>query len=211
MQFRYALAGAGLLLLSGCVAPTAVLEGYSDTVPAGGITLIDARPPEDKKAEWLSTFIGSCDNFIRRVGDEASVPTKMTLLRSDLQSALGTTFPGAVVTVQRYRIFLNMNAWIRAVNHGFGGLTADVFQGSACDREHTTGGWYAGSEVTNDEPPLIIEIGATTAGKDYSVRIVYSPKMQLEPGGFGAPDQAAEFFAALHRAHAALADQMRPH
>jgi hypothetical protein len=200
-----------ILGLSGCADQAAVLPGFQAQPSVIGLRIIDARPDEDKTTEYLSYIIFSCDYGIRRLGDEKTVPPRLTLLRRDLESALGRQVGNATITVSRYRIFFNRGAALREqTSSQFPGVMPALMlnAGSHCAQEETRGGWYAASEAKSPHSPFIVELEGTFAGKSVAVRTVYSPEKEFL-GVLGEPETAAALFAAMRQATAALIEQLR--
>lgn len=175
---------------------------------ASGLTIVDSRPAVEKTRQILSLWATSCDFEIVRLGDDEINPGRLALLQSDLEAALGSQLANATLTVTRYRIFFNSGDAARGESRNRG-LVGALLTPNRCSKEKTTAGWYAPSEVTTDFSPIIIEIGATLAAKDYSVRLVYSPSFQLRGNSFDRPREAAPLLEAIHQANAALIDQLR--
>ena len=199
-----------ILFLAGCATKPAVLEGFQDHPSPIDLKIIDSRPADDKESEWLSLIVTSCDYGIRRWGDETTIPPKLTLLRRDLEDTLNNQLSNATITVSKYAIFFNGSAGLRhTVYSGSIGIVPAIMEsmGSNCSKEETTGGWYAASEVTNSHSPIVIEIEAAFEGKNYNVRTVYSPEEELPVTG--GLESASALFAAIHKANAALIDQIR--
>ena len=194
-----ALVAAGLC---SCAPQTATLAGFSQSPAAQGFTLTDGRAAPEK-TEWLSLMVWSCDNGIRRLGDEVSVPSRLDILRRDLGDALGPRLQGKTVTVKRYTIFYNMNAFLAAANPGASSPVGAALIATGCPKEKVTGGWYDLSEVTNAHSPVVVDVEVALDGKSFSGRAVLSPDEDMS-GAFGKPYEASVLFEAMRRAHAAL-------
>ena len=93
------------LLLAGCAGRPVVLSGFQDRPSTINLTIVDLRPQLEKTSERLSPWVTSCDYEIHRLGDETSVPSKLVLLRRDLEDALGGQLKNSTVTVTHYRVF----------------------------------------------------------------------------------------------------------
>ena len=206
--------GIGALFLTGCLSQTAVMQDYRDGSSIVGLNVVDARPAEDKSTEFLSLWISSCDYGIRRLGDEKTVPSRLVLLRRDLEESLGDQLANKTITVSRYRIFFNKGSALLQSNPGNRSLAGPLIMSAltpgtnSCGLDKPEGGRYNSSEVSAAYSPIIIEIEVKLGAQDYSVRSVYSPKTELD-GAFGERDEAAELFNAIRQADIKLADQLR--
>jgi hypothetical protein len=197
--------------VSGCAAQTALLPGYQERASSLGIRIVDDRPDEDKSTEHLSLLITSCDYGIRRLGDEKTVPPRLTLLRQDLETALGPQIANATVRVSRYRIFFNRGAALRGqTNAQYQGLIPALLSnaGSRCPKDETSGGWYAASEAKTPHSPLIVEVEGAVGAKRFAVRVVHSTNNEFA-GAFGDPEAAAALFGAMRQATAVVIEQIR--
>ena len=206
------------LFLAGCISsPPATLSDFHEHPSSAGFTLIDNRPADDKTSETLSLLVTSCDYAIYRLGDDKTVPSKFVLLKQDLAEAIGGQLQGTTVTLNRYRIFLNSGAALRKTtltpSEGYPGIIPSIIagMGSNCSKEETTGGWYAASEVTTPNSPLIIEIESTIEGKSYAIRTVSSPKIDVNYFHLNDAGVASELFSAIRKADAALIAQIKNH
>jgi len=214
MSARQFIFSASFLLVFayGCASKPAVLDGFETRPTQVSFQVVDERPEGEKSWERLSGLITSCDYEIHRVGDDQTVPSRMDLLRQDLELALGTRLSNTALTVSSYRIFLNAGARVRnGVVDTFGGVVAPIMagMGSNCSKEETTDGWYAASELTRPTSPFIIEIEAKFEGHSYSVRTVYSPEVQINGFKLDDPPAATALFQAMHQANARLTEEMR--
>jgi len=200
---RAAIIGS-LLFVTACAAPTAVLQGYQDVPSQANFTITDARPELDKTSEILSLWATSCQYGIYRLADTRSNPTRMVLLRSDLEAALGTRLRNRTLVVNQYRMFVNRRAPLRAtVNGMYHGIVPSMLAqaGEGCTKEQTGDAWFDASD-TDATAAAIIKIQATMDGKSYAVRSV---------SGLVSSDQADDshqIFGALRKANAALAEQL---
>jgi hypothetical protein len=190
--------------MTACAAPTAVLQGYQDVPSQANFAVTDARPDADKTAEILSLWVTSCQYGIYRLADTRSNPTRMVLLRSDLEAALGNRLHNRTLVVNQYKMFINRRAPLRAtVNGQFTGVVPAMLAeaGEGCTKEQTGDAWFDKSD-TDAAAAIIIEVQATMDGKSYAVRSV--------SGIVGADqaDDSHQVFGALRKANAALAEQL---
>lgn len=184
------------------------------------VMVVDARPSIEKQTAQLSTWIWSCDNGIRRLGEEQETTPRLVVLGGDLSVALGSKFPHSTVTVTRYRVFFNASRVEAGVASTAGGPTehaaAALLMPHDCTEVQTSGGWYSSSEVRTSRSPLIVEIDATLNGKSFAVRMVYAPEDELEghfgeriwSGGQYSAEAMSAYLEALREANAALINLM---
>ena len=198
----------GLLFLSACGTKPVVLEGYQDHPSPVNFKIVDSRPALDKTSERLSAWVTSCNYEIHRIGDEQTVPSRLAILQRDLEEALGNKLRNATMTVTQYRIFYNNRAAMLGQVNGFAtGVVPSLLTsaGGDCPKEHTSGGWYAASEVTTPYSPFVVEVEATMEDKVYSVRTVFPTHASYI--GEGGPSNY--FFDVIHQANAALIEKLR--
>jgi len=206
-----ALIVAAALALTGCAAQVATLSEPRAPAVEGGLQVVDARQAADKKSDILSLLITNCNYGIYQAGDDKIVPSRLDLLRDDLNARLGAAVAGKTLTVTRYWIHFNNAAGLRgSVYASNPGLVSAVMKpmGARCPREKMRAGWYAGDEVENLNPPFIVEIQANLDGNSHAVRVVYSSPEPVSPA-FGQPASAKAMFVAMRKATDALAAQMR--
>lgn len=214
MMLVAALASAGVFTVASA-ADTPLEQSAAPLV-----MVVDARPPIEKQTTQLSTWIGSCDNGIRRLGEEQETTPRLVLLGRELSDALGSKFPHSTVTVNRYRVFFNASRIESEVISATGGaadhLAAALLMPHDCTEVQTSGGWYFPSEARTSRSPLIVEINATLNGKTFAVRTVYAPEAELEghfgeriwSGGEYSAEAMSAYLEALREANAALINLM---
>ena len=196
--------------MTGCAAQVATLSEPRAPVLEGGLKVVDARTAADKKSDILSLVITNCNYGIYQAGDDKIVPSRLDLLRDDLNTRLGANVAGKTLTVTRYWIHYNDAARLRGSVYGANaGLVAAVMEpmGANCPREKVRAGWYTGNEVNTPNAPFIVEIQANLDGKPHAVRVVYSPP-ESASAAFGQPASAKAMFAAMRKATDVLAAQM---
>lgn len=200
---------AAPLLLSGCVATNTVIPGYDNQPSTRGFTIVDARPAEEKKTETLSFWTTSCDYGIYRMGDDASAPPRLEMLRQDIEKALGDKVANTSLTIAHYAMYLNASRQLRELNPARHALIGMIMTPD-CKKEDTKVGWYDPPETQNFNTPMIVEITAQYLGRKYSVRAVRSADIDIvAPGGFRNADQAPSVYAAMEKAHQALIEQLK--
>lgn len=209
---RFGIAAWTVLGLCACQSPPPpnypVLPDFVERPAMPGFTFIDARPQQDRVTQGASPWITSCDFGVVRLGDEWTVPSKMTLLRRDLEDAFGNRLAGVTLTVTRYRMFRNQYVQMhQAATSGLPPLGAAIGEAlltpSGCPD-----GAYKASEVTLPGPPFIVEIAVTFEGREIAVRTVHSmPPVGQEPALM--PGEASPMFVIIREADAALVEQLR--
>jgi hypothetical protein len=184
------------------------------------VMVVDVRPPIEKQTAQLSSWVWSCDNGVRRLGEEQETTPRLVVLGRDLSDALGSKFPNSTVTVSRYRVFFNASRIESGVASAAGGpadhVAAALLMPHDCTEVQTSGGWYSPSEVRTSNSPLIVEINATLNGKAFAVRTVYAPDVELEghfgeriwSGGQYSAQAMSTYLKALREANAALINLM---
>ncbi len=198
------------LMASGCATQVAVLQGFEPSANDTSLTVVDARPAQEKTSEHLSRLVTSCDYGIDRLGDEATQPARMRLLQHDLVRLLGDKAKGMTVTVSSYTVHVNNARLLRTMVYGTNqGLIADMMEkmGKECPREKMTGGWYAAAEVNSQYSPVIVEITAQAGGKTHTVRTVFAPA-EMVGVSIQAPKTADVIFRAMRKATDTLAAQI---
>jgi hypothetical protein len=203
-----ALAAAALLCLAGCDTPIQTVAGnYSDAPGSIGLILSDQRPPDEGKHEMMSRMPGSCGTGVVRLQDEVTKPSRVAILRQDLETALGAKMANKAIILSHYTIFYNTHAVVVGTNPFDNGLLGhalvQAMAGSGCFDDIVQPGSYMGSEVDGPHSPFVISIAITVDGKDYSQRTVYVPKENL-PYLLNTPYSSEALLDAIHRAHAGL-------
>jgi hypothetical protein len=181
----------------------------AEAPPAMAVT--DARP-KPEITEFLGFFSTDCGTGIRRLGEEKTSSPRLAVLQHDLREALGNKYAGSQLLVSKYSIFNNMSHQIQASNPGANDLVGRFLVAQNCTKKETTDGWFSADEITNTNPPVIVEIEASLNGKSVSARVVYSPPEDIMGawGLFGnkAKGQAA-LSEAMRRAHTKLIEQIQ--
>ena len=138
----------------------------------------------------------------------------MALLKDDLQKLAGPQLQGQTVSVTHYGVYYNAANKLRSqVSGSVGGLLGALLthgiasHASKCAPSQMRGGWYAGDELTNNLPPIVVEITVSMAGVQHSVRSVYSPDVLLY-GKMYKPAAAPYVKVAIAKADAALAKSL---
>ncbi len=227
------------MLRSGALMAVAIIS-LGLAAPAAwaqSLTIDDQRTIKLDKSSQVSVNIYACGVGIQRVSDRFRVKDRLTQLQEDLTAAFGPQLAGHRLVLKDYRLYLNystdLTAQARQVGAnaagaavgvpGVGGLPAPGRYGvhAKCGQDKTPEGWFAASEVTGPHSPLIANVTLEVDGRPYSVRVVHSPDMALQPSmramfvvpkevrELADPDAAVEVEAAFTRANAALIDQIR--
>jgi hypothetical protein len=208
-------AGAAICIAattSGCVNNTAVLAGYAPPARTTTLEIVDSRPAEERlpKTKTLSLLITACNYGVDQVGEKDIVPDRLTLMKDSLAQQLGGSIDGKKLVISRYGVHINRAHALRNSTYGGDtGLVAAVMRGMGanCPREKMKAGWYEPNDITTPYSPIIVEINADLDGVAYTVRSVYSP--DSEYWALGKPEAAPSLFAALDKAHQALAIELK--
>jgi hypothetical protein len=208
---KLAISFMAIPLMCGCVSQTAVLSGYTKPSAVAPFEIVDARPADERDTKFMSLLITSCDYAVRQVGDKDVVPDRISLLRDELNAAMGEQLAGKSLVVSHYGLHLNRAQAARnetyKANAGLvTGLMKDV--GSRCKREEMKAGWFEPNDVTTPYSPFIVEITLAVDGKTHAVRSVYSPDKDLSPA-FSDADTTAALFAAMKKATDKLIASLR--
>lgn len=203
------------------------LAGFTEAPGAERLMLVDARPEEDKTQDLGSANIFKCAYGVFRVADDSTVPSRLTLLRSDLAAALGAELEGRSIIVRHYGLYVNNARALRGSAAAAGamaggqaaqgvGLAPGIVQFPGmdpdCPPEKMEGGWYGPGETTTGFSPSIAELTVEIDGREYAVRSVISapkanrkrPKAVLED-----PVLSPLLFDALRGANAALVTKLQ--
>lgn len=201
-KFIAALAGASLsALLLGCAAANAQVADQRDTPSVIGFSVVDARPADDRTTKMLSDRPTSCDDGIVRIGDDASSPARLAILRQDIEDNLGGRVANTTLTVTRYRVYLNRSRQV---------IAAGKSAAPSCTRETTTAGWYDPEETTNFNSPIVVEISAVYLGRAFEARTVSSPAIEIAgEGALRSADAAPAITAAMEKANLVLIARVR--
>jgi hypothetical protein len=194
------------LLLAGCATPgPTTLPGFVDTPSAINFNLVDARPAPESTREILSLWITSCNYGVYRLADDENIPSRLIVLRHDLEDALKDQLRDQTLTVTHYSVHLNARGVLIASNPYAGGLVGAIMTPN-CAKADMAAGWYDPSELSGPGSPIIAELEVTYQGKTYSARKVSTPSTQ----GLGAVATRGAPFELLHQVDQALIDQLRP-
>lgn len=198
-------------LISGCASQTAVLSGYTKPAATAPFEIVDKRPAEERDRKFMSLIITSCNYGVRQVGDTDVVPDRITLLREDLNAAMGEQLAGKSLVVSHYGLhFNNAQALRNGAAQANSGLIVDMMKdiGTRCKREEMKAGWFEPDDVTTPYSPFIVEITLAVDGKTHTVRSVFSPDKEVSPA-FGDPETAKALFAAIKKANEKVIASLR--
>jgi hypothetical protein len=198
-------------MLAGCAAQTAVMSDYKAPSGVAPFEIVDQRPPKEHETRFMSLSITSCNYGVRQAGDQATVPDRITLLRDDLNAALGAQLANKKITLTHYTVVINNARALRNQVYGANaGLIADVMKGfgSQCARDKMDAGWFEPNDVTTPYSPFIVELSVSVDGRAHEIRSVYSPDREVS-NAFGKPETATALFAAIKKATDALVASLR--
>jgi len=211
------IAAGTVFALSSFAAHAVSVSGADKAVfPGSALKITDARPAEQQASDYtqLSHWVSSCSYGIYRLGDSATSPGKLELLKIDLEKSLGGQLNDKTLIVSSYVMYLNARQEMLKGNafgnYATGGLIGSLMVGSFesdCTKEATPEGWYDPSEANAKASPVIVLISASIDGDNYAVRVVFSPSkpIGLSPEG----DAGTAYANVLHRANMSLADKIR--
>jgi hypothetical protein len=187
----------GALLLAMPLPAGAQLATVKPAAAAGaGFTLVDQRPPNEKKNRLWSVWIWNCNFGVYNIGDggigdERLAKDRIGDLRRHLETRFGDRLAGRTLSLTAYRIIVNGNARAKAFSVGGslgGGAVAGAVEGAVasgktkkakCSREDMAAGWFDMTEISNSNSPMIVEIAGSLDGKPVSGRSVRSPAREL--------------------------------
>ncbi len=178
----------------------------ASTVTQSSFVFVDSRPKSDKKARAASLNIMSCSYGIYSLADKITSPSRIELLRIDLNKLLSDKLAGRNVTVLRYALYKNDLGTTRAmVNRSQPGILADISNDRAtkCTQEKTGEGWVTATELTTNIQPIVIFITLRIDGKDYSIRYVQSPARAFD--SYMDSEGSAFLMDAIQKANSAIA------
>ena len=150
-----------------------------------GFTIVDQRPPKEKKDRLWSVWIWNCNFGVynigdRGIGDERLAQDRIGDLRRHLEAKLGDRLAGRTLALATYRIIVNGNARAKAYSTAGTILeTSGKTHKAKCSREDMAAGWFDMSELANSNSPMIVEIAGSLDGKPVSGRAVRSPQREL--------------------------------
>ena len=140
----------------------------------------------------------SCLDGVLQLGDSVFAGDRI----ARLENALAEAFPGksGPLIVRRYDVYLNQEAESRALGwaaasasvglyggHGIPDVRAtQLWRAPKCGRDRMQSGWFDPSELTNNFPPITVEIEANVFGQDYSINAATSSEMHIPYLGVGA-------------------------
>lgn len=200
-------AAACALFLGGCataLSPETIAHldriGATASPPAsqsGVLTITEQRDPDATRLRPVPVGIAggfSCNLGVGQLGDTAYAADRIARLENALAAAFPNPPGGATVIVRRYDIYLNHSQETNSetMNAAFGGgviaaaiapmpnaAAPQITRRPRCERERMRGGWFDATDLTNNFPPVTVEIEANVFGQDYAVNSAYSPEINL--------------------------------
>ncbi|MGA7439287.1 MAG: hypothetical protein WBW32_14295, partial [Luteibacter sp.] len=171
-----------------------------------GPTVKDLRPLADKTRDMHSLWITSCDYGISTLPELPGNATGPSTLANDMAALPGDPWHGHTVEVVHYATYLNQKRMLKGMVGGmYGGVLPYLMlkAGEDCAETKMHGGYYAGSEILNLFPPIIIEMTVKVDGTVHHQRTVYSTKPPIDPH-LKQPWEVAEVVQAMTKANHAL-------
>lgn len=217
-----AMVSMALALLAACTskstkpAPPVVGEPKLAVVPPAAVgtgpTVKDLRPPADKKRDMHSLLIFSCDYGISTLPELPGNPTGPSTLANEMAATPGDPWRGQAVDVLHYATYLNQKRMLKGqVAMAAGGLLPALLAqaGDDCKEAKVHGGYYAGTEIVNYFPPIVVEMTVRIAGVVHHQRTVYSPMPAIDPA-LKQPWETAQVLQAMTKADHALLASLNP-
>jgi hypothetical protein len=148
---------------------------------------------------------------IWQLGDEGFAADRVARLENALARAFPDRRDRAGLVVRRYDIYLNSGAEADAAAWGaamgsvgvFGaggtpGLDEErIWRTPKCGRDRMHSGWFDPGDLTNNNPPLTIELDVTVFGQNYTVNAAHSPELNLSRLGLSRRLQESPAFAVM--------------
>jgi hypothetical protein len=160
-------------LLSGCAHPEYRINP-APTPADWSLSVIDARPEEEKSSEVLSLIATSTSYGIARMGDDRTVPDRMSYLRAMLNATKRGPHqgsPGRTVTVTNFTIHRNLQEKLR------GGLPTPGLVGAALKASESHAGKHQPGGYDLVENPaginvVVVFLRVIVDGKAFGVRVL---------------------------------------
>jgi hypothetical protein len=184
-----------------------------DAVTSDELVAIDLRPQDEKEGTGLTALSGKCNQGVFRIADVATDPLKVEVLRADLSRQLGLAGDGKTLTVLNWSAYYNKSAErgggpkissIGVQGYAIPSKTKEKQMGSKCSRKESAGGWYQASDVSSQYSPIISEFEGTYGGKPFTVRVVHSPRRQIDGKFVGGANDTEALLEAVHKTAEAL-------
>jgi hypothetical protein len=100
------------VLLAGCLASQTYSVSMEQASPRSNISVVDARPDEEKSYKSRSGMTFSCEYGIHDLGDSNTLPPPMAVLRAAIDKRVDTPTPLAI-TIQHLRLINNLQIPLR--------------------------------------------------------------------------------------------------
>ena len=168
---------------------------------SGTFSIVDQRKRDATKYNVNLTGLAggfSCLDGVLQLGDAVFAADRI----ARLENALAEAFPGksGPLIVRRYDIYLNQESESRALGWAAARASvgiysslgmpdvkaSDIWRAPKCGRDRMHSGWFDPSELTNNFPPITIEVDVNVFGKDYLINSASSPEMSIPYLGVGA-------------------------
>jgi len=127
-----------LPFIAGCTPAQQYLIGSQlKDVETNTLSIIDARPDSEKRAEILSLMVTSDNYGIFRIGDGQLTPDRISFLSNALNEQAVEQFSGKTITLKHFEIFNNQQKALKktAGYSAFGVAGAVAFAGVADDAD----------------------------------------------------------------------------
>lgn len=167
---------------------------------SGTFSIVDQRKRDATKFNvnltgWAGGF--SCLDGVLQLGDSVFAADRI----ARLENALAEAFPGksGPLIVRRYDIYLNQESESRAIGWAAASASVGLYSGQGmpdvratqlwrapkCGRDRMQSGWFDPSELSNNFPPITVEIDVNVFGQDYLINAANSSEMNIPYLGVG--------------------------
>ncbi|GIU67575.1 hypothetical protein [Candidatus Phycosocius spiralis] len=192
---------------------------------SGTFSIVDQRKRDATKFDinltgWAGGF--SCFDGVTQLGDSVFAADRI----ARLENALAEAFPGQAgnLIIRRYDIYLNQEAESSALTWSvvtasfglYGGYWMEdvkapkIWRAPKCGRDRMHSGWFDPSELTNNFPPITVEIDVNIFGQDYSINAATSSEMKIAyPGVRPSPAFNAMLQSTMDKGNSRLINAIR--
>jgi hypothetical protein len=156
--------------LWGCAHPQYKINALA----AGGdwsIAVVDKRADAEKSSEVLSHVATNCLYGIARLGDDRTVPDRMSYLRAALNNMKHSTGPARTATVTMFAIHRNHQAETRGGLPRQGAIGGALHSLECFASKEYPGGYDAPENPTGGNVAIVV-LSMNIAGKTFTSRIV---------------------------------------
>jgi hypothetical protein len=169
----------------------ALTESLEPTAtPTGALTIVESRDRNSRRVRPMPMGLAgglSCNVGVFQLGDSTFAADRV----ARLENSIARANPGRTgeLIVRRYDIYLNRSQEEDAASlsgamasrgiFGVGGRVdyddEQIWREPKCQRHRMSGGWFSPEDLSNNYPPITIEIEVTAYGQVISVNAAMSP------------------------------------